>query len=455
MSPPNYHNHGQLDDEIERAFSEINGHTNLDSQLTHVSEMDIPSTHLPTLVNRFSAKNDYLGMAKSLSYASLGTSRSTAEQSNLLIHCWAVLLHLYTVSNSVAFAVINKKSEPTDNNSKTTTQLVVSRWSSDSDGKSYYDSTQLTYAPFVVSEHSSKVNTAISFADVDRNFHGFSYILHSSGYDTEGICLFTQQPTVPYKFASALSSTFLEISMSIKGTESRNILERHVSREDQWAIRSFMPAPLFASRTCLHHLFSNSAQKTPQATAVQAWDGSFTYTELDSISDIVARKILQAGVRSGQMVPFSFEKSKWMVVALIAILKAGGAFVPIDPSQPEARIQEICRETHASVVVVSPPQAWRFAKSVKTVVQVPTELMLTSKTEVRSNPALPLVQPEDAVLILFTSGSTGKPKGIIVEHGAISGRVVSEGRAFQYQGARLSSMRRRRGTYLLRTYSRL
>jgi amino acid adenylation domain-containing protein/thioester reductase-like protein len=440
MNPPNLHNHSQLDDEVESAFSEIhgysNGHTRLASQITVVFDADIPSTHLPTLVNGCGAKTCCLGMAKSLSYASIGTSKSVAEQQNVLINSWAVLLHLYTVSDSIAFAVIGNKSDPTDMISKATTQLVVSRWSSDSSGKLYSGSPQLTYSSFIVSDHGNKVNTAVSFADIHQNNHGYSYILHWSEQGAEGLRLYTQQPSVPYKFASALWNTFLEVSMSIRGTDSRNVLKRPISRGDHRAIQSFMPAPLYVGRTCLHHLFSDSVRTAPYATAVQAWDGSFTYAELDSISDSVARQIVRAGVRSGQNVPFSFEKSKWMVVALIAILKAGGAFVPIDPSQPEARAREICRETHANVVVVSPSQTWRFAKSVETVVQISSEIMMTFDMEVRSNSALPLVQPEDPALILFTSGSTGRPKGIIVEHGAISGRVVSEGRAFQYQGAR-------------------
>ena len=425
----------ELDSDVEMAFSDINGNVQQSLQLDNLSNIDVPSTHLPVLTTKSKTKDSRTGLAKSLPYASFDVSESTTETQNVLIKTWAILLHQYSVSDRVAFVVVGKSSRPEYSAGRASTQLVVSRWSTTSTTFAQSSEPQLRTASYVSSQHGSRVNTAISFTDVYHANNEFSYVLHWSGEGAGDLRLYTQQSLVPHKFASALWTTLLEINTRIR-TADPQLFKSSISKADQRAISSFIPVPLFEERLCLHQLFLESARAAPHAPAVQGWDGAFTYAELDRLSNNVASQLLRRGVRSGQYVPFSFEKSVWMVVGIIGILKAGGAVASIDPSQPQARAQEIIRETRANVIVASAAQASSFAKFVDTVLPISTDTVRNLASDVGLHTSLPQVHPEDPAMIIFTSGSTGKPKGIVIQHGAVATRMVAEGRAFQYHGAR-------------------
>jgi len=196
-------------------------------------------------------------------------------------------------------------------------------------------------------------------------------------------------------------------------------------------LRSFFPHTSFDSRVSVHDLWRESVRTAPLAPAVESWDGSFTYTELEELSDKVAYQLLSKGVRLGDFVPFSFEKSRWMVVAMLGIVKAGAAFVAIDPSQPRARADEIMSQLQATVILASPTQAATFANMGEAVLTISSSSLIGDY----GKHSLPRIRAEDPAVCIFTSGSTGKPKGIVVQHQALATRLLGEGGALEYQGA--------------------
>jgi amino acid adenylation domain-containing protein/thioester reductase-like protein len=416
----------EVDDEIENAFSDIHstGPHNVSSS-SSTSSLDIPSTHLPVLTSR-SKTNARLSLAKSLPYAPLDITESAHEIREVLAKTWAILLHQYAVSDTVTFAVIGQT---------TGAQLVVSRWSS--------TGPQLRSIPFNPSQHGNRVNTALDFNNIHHassvSESQFSYILHWSKEVAGDLRLYTVQPSVPPKYASALWTALLEIHAAV-GTADPALFQRPIpiSKADQRAIASFTPITLFEERQSLHGLFLRSARATPHAAAVHGWDGQFTYAELDRLSSVVASQLLHRGIGRGKPVPFIFEKSVWMVVAILGILKAGGAVVAIDPTQPLSRASAILRETGATVVLTSTTQASK--SNLANLIEIIPVSSDTVRTNNRSpgleDTFLPTVHTQDPAVIIFTSGSTGKPKGIVIQHGAIATRMVAEGRAFQYHGAR-------------------
>jgi non-ribosomal peptide synthetase component F len=113
--------------------------------------------------------------------------------------------------------------------------------------------------------------------------------------------------------------------------------------------------PLIEDR--VHDMFFRQAAATPDATAVSAWDGDLTYRQLEELSDRLARHLRSLGVGPEEFTPFAFEKSKWVPVTQLAILKAGGACVPVDPSQPLDRLQSIIDIVDAKVIVTSASHA--------------------------------------------------------------------------------------------------
>ena len=168
---------------------------------------------------------------------------------------------------------------------------------------------------------------------------------------------------------------------------------------------------------CVHHLIEDQAYQQPFAPAVSSWDGNLTYHSLDRASSKLAHHLRTLGAGPERIIPFLFEKSLWAVVATVAILKSGSAFVALDPSTPESRRVSIIQETDAMILVTSPSHAGLFEGIVDNVIVVSSAFIDSLKTN-DSKPC-PEVSPWNAAFVLFTSGSTGQPKGIVQDHGAV------------------------------------
>ncbi|KAI1506813.1 hypothetical protein Ptr86124_014247, partial [Pyrenophora tritici-repentis] len=121
---------------------------------------------------------------------------------------------------------------------------------------------------------------------------------------------------------------------------------------------------------CVHELFVEQARARPDAAAICAWDGEMKYGELDELSSRLAGYLVGLGVGPEAIVPLCFEKSMWTVVAMLAVLKAGGAFAPLDPEHPASRHEEIFRQTGARVVLASAQHSTLCSGGNRTVVVV-------------------------------------------------------------------------------------
>ncbi|KAL7780698.1 hypothetical protein CFE70_010723 [Pyrenophora teres f. teres 0-1] len=195
--------------------------------------------------------------------------------------------------------------------------------------------------------------------------------------------------------------------------------------EKIWAWNYEIPG---VTNKCIHDLFAEQVLAQPNAPAICAWDGKMSYSVLDNLSTTLAGYLVKIGVKPEDVVPLCFEKSMWTVVAMLAVLKAGGAFAPLDPDHPASRHKEILRQTSARVVLVSAQHSARWASSSCHVVT----LSEASISQLTADDDLPnfSATPGNAAYILFTSGSTGIPKGVVLEHRAVSTSCLGHGRAF-------------------------
>ncbi|KAK2773268.1 NRPS [Emmonsiellopsis sp. PD_33] len=190
-----------------------------------------------------------------------------------------------------------------------------------------------------------------------------------------------------------------------------------------------------AVEQCIHELFSAQARAQPEASAVEAWDGNISYGELDKISWRLALELRRRGVENGSTVPFIFEKSLWTIVACIAIMKAGGACVPIDKSHPMARKANILASAHAKIVLTSSAEFANsmdlapdvFAVSTATIFDLP---------DVNDSLDSGGYSPSQLAYIMFTSGSTGNPKGVMLEHRSLASALTSLAHQFSWRPGR-------------------
>ncbi|KAF3389814.1 Nonribosomal peptide synthetase dtxS1 [Talaromyces pinophilus] len=183
-----------------------------------------------------------------------------------------------------------------------------------------------------------------------------------------------------------------------------------------------------AIHACMHDRVREQSRIQPETTAVCAWDGELTYGELDAQAEQVAHHLVTLGVGPEVMVALCMDKSKWAVVAMLAILKAGGAVVPLGTQYPVARIEGIMRDTAATIVLVDAGMAERLAGQAPHLVTVDTALL--DRLDSPSGQACETVKPGNVAWVIYTSGSTGIPKGVVLEHAALCSSIQAHGMNF-------------------------
>ncbi|KAG6012676.1 NRPS protein [Claviceps pusilla] len=201
-----------------------------------------------------------------------------------------------------------------------------------------------------------------------------------------------------------------------------------------WAWNSVVPRP---AKTCIHDMVGKMVEARPHAHAVCAWDGDFTYTELDKLATVLARRLSDLlHVGPGAIVPLCFEKSRWAVVGMLAVLKAGAAFVLLEPSQPISRLRSIIDQTRSRLVVSSSSHAALCGSLTDIIVSIGTGFFQNTLSANGDAPRLcPAVSPQPSsspMYLVFTSGSTGVPKGVVVTHEAFCSALRHQAELFGY-----------------------
>ncbi|MBV9061151.1 MAG: amino acid adenylation domain-containing protein, partial [Pseudonocardiales bacterium] len=171
-------------------------------------------------------------------------------------------------------------------------------------------------------------------------------------------------------------------------------------------------------------LFAAQVARTPDVVAVVAGDGQLSYAELDERANRLARVLIGRGIGPEQFVGLALPRSVDMVVALWAVVKAGAAYVPIDPKHPAARIGFICADANPAVVLCAAETSGCLPADVTrlviddpgTVAQIATQ----SGAEIMDADRVAPLVPSHAVYAIYTSGSTGIPKAVVVSHHSVA-----------------------------------
>jgi non-ribosomal peptide synthetase component F len=173
----------------------------------------------------------------------------------------------------------------------------------------------------------------------------------------------------------------------------------------------------FEQQHTLHGLFAQQVLRTPEKIAVKATDGQLSYKELYDRAKRIASELIVNGVGKEELVGVVVEKGCQQVASVMGVLFAGAAYLPVDTSWPNQRVEEVFDAGNCRVLLstsnVSTDCAWKTGRSLIVVDK------LTALTQDQMDSVnLPQVAPTDLAYVIFTSGSTGKPKGVVIEHGS-------------------------------------
>ena len=170
----------------------------------------------------------------------------------------------------------------------------------------------------------------------------------------------------------------------------------------------------YPHQSTIQELFEAQAQVTPEAVAVVCGDNKLDYEELNRKANQLAHYLRRQGVGKESLVGVCMDRSVQMVVALLGILKAGGACVPLDPGYPEDRLRFMLEDTALKVLVTQQQLLERLPQCQATVISI-DRVSDQLDGENDRNPE-PVARGENLAYVIYTSGSTGRPKGVEIEH---------------------------------------
>ncbi|WP_051840677.1 amino acid adenylation domain-containing protein [Streptomyces sp. NRRL F-5126] len=176
-----------------------------------------------------------------------------------------------------------------------------------------------------------------------------------------------------------------------------------------------------AAEACVDALIRARTRETPDATAIIAPDGTFSYRQLDGTSDRVAAALARHGVGRGDRVAIRMGRSARLITTWLAVLKLGAAYLPIAPGDPRERVEELLADARPALVACDHAPEEVAATTDVTLLEIDESVLGFAGDCPQRN-----ADPSDLAYLMYTSGSTGKPKAVMVEHRSISNLVLDQ-----------------------------
>ncbi|MBA6304369.1 non-ribosomal peptide synthetase [Colwellia sp. MB02u-14] len=179
------------------------------------------------------------------------------------------------------------------------------------------------------------------------------------------------------------------------------------------------------SNKCIHQLIEAQVEISPDAIATEYEGEVLSYRELNDRSNQLARLLLSEGVKSDMIVGLCMERSTEMVISIFGILKAGAAYMPMDPENPSNRLNYILNDSKVDIILSQLHLADRLPVEHQTLLCLdsPEILQRIDQQEIANPVDLSDVNQSNLAYVIYTSGSTGQPKGVMVEHAALVNRI--------------------------------
>ncbi|KAI0466682.1 hypothetical protein F4859DRAFT_497006 [Xylaria cf. heliscus] len=365
--------------------------------------------------------------------------------------CWVLTLQCFIVADVICFKYFGPLGPHEDDGSKTRTAKAAIK----SDSVQYYtridpaESTRSFLQRLDRSELNSNASVeghGIGVADQRSSRHNCNtgVYFQEAGNDQNAtnleadVQLIVGPSNTSIKLVYNLSHTSADMATSILrtfqqiyaqvGNSSGHTLLRDIDvcanydREKIQCWTGMDPTPV---DSCLHDLILEQCRQRPDEMAICSWDGNLTYKELDDLSLRLATQLMELGVGPEIFVLSCFEKSTWAIVARLAILRAGGAYISVFASDPPVYLESVIARTKTRILLTDSCHVERFQGIVPTLLELSPEWIRSLPV---GSQVCQTVQPDSACLVLFTSGSTGTPKGIIQSHKAYASAIKNYAR---------------------------
>ncbi len=181
-------------------------------------------------------------------------------------------------------------------------------------------------------------------------------------------------------------------------------------------------SPEDAEKRCIHHYFEEQVDATPNNVAVREAGATFTYRELEQRATELAANLQRVGVGKSTVVGLCLPRSVNQIAALLAIFKAGGTYLPLDPDYPTDRLNYLIEDSGCDILVTTSTLGNIITKKMHCKLLIDQLDALQTPQNLTSS----MAEPDDVAYLLYTSGSTGKPKGVVGLHRMLTCRLLPE-----------------------------
>jgi amino acid adenylation domain-containing protein len=239
--------------------------------------------------------------------------------------------------------------------------------------------------------------------------------LHDDGTATRGEVSYDDAAYDEHDAGAIVAAFFALVESAVRDPHENARRLTLLEPETRTTILKSSSGPVAAiPETTVHALFEREADRVGERTAVVDGEGSITFAELDENANRLAHHLRSLGVGRNDAVGMCLERSTAMIVALLGILKAGAAYLPLNYEHPSARLEQQLQAADARIVVTQSHLSEPLGSFAGTVVQLDRD---SAQIEACPSGRPEVVnEPDDAVYVMYTSGSTGVPKGATIKH---------------------------------------
>ena len=271
------------------------------------------------------------------------------------------------------------------------------------------DGTEQTYYPltaqFNMDHLSSRIELALDYRAVDLDQE---HVREIAGYYSRVLAAMSAEPFARHEGVCLLSDE-----------EQRRLL---VGLNDTRAA--------FSEEKCVHQLFEEQVERAPDAVAVRFGSEELSYRELNLRANKLARRLQAIGIGPETFVGIFMERSLDALIGLLAVLKAGAAYLPLNPEYPPERIRFMMDDSQARVILTQSCLLNRLpASATAQVICMDADWSTTTSRE-RDENLQPRAVPDNLAYAIYTSGSTGQPKGVLVTHRGVTNMIEASVRLF-------------------------